>query len=79
MTKWKLVPVEPTDEMEMTIEDRSGGDGGVIWAAVLSASPPPGEDVVERVARIMSDADDKQTGMERCKHMIRAVLKALEG
>lgn len=54
MTRWKLVPVEPTTDMNA---DGAAAVGRApipamtpIWTAMLSASPSPGEDVVEKVA-----------------------------
>ena len=94
MTKWKLVPVEPTRKM-VAAALISGED----YTAMLSASPAPGEDVVETWARAIYQKMDPQNtdpwdeGMARSKRhgippppMIgnalayaRAVLKALEG
>lgn len=61
MTKWKLVPCEPTDEMvvagDNAIESYDGsipGDlSGVVsvYSAMLAPSPSPGEDVVQQAAR----------------------------
>lgn len=58
--KWKIVPVEATEEMEDAGEGFCDHDGPCFcaektYAAMLSAAPEPDEELVERVAQAMSD------------------------
>ena len=86
MTRWKLVPVEPTEEMEnagwIDKEDVCPCD---IYSAMLSAAPSPEEDegLMMRIRFAVSDpgrivgARDANETLQNWQ--ARAVLKALEG
>ncbi len=88
--KWKLVPVEPTEEMEdalwvaMFEEPREVSPlayAGI--TAMLAASPPASQDeeLVEKVARAAYRAWDchHAHAREEWREVARAVLKMLEG
>ena len=80
--QWKLVPVEPTDEMvEAGWIDTEGVDPDDIYGSMLAAAPEPPAEVVERIrdALMSSEAWSSFFGREDAGIMARAVLAALQG
>ncbi len=62
LTKWKLVPVEPTEEMDSAARDECHRMAGCIdpvlhvWDVMLSASPAPSLPTREEIARVIYEA-----------------------
>ncbi len=56
---WKLVPVEPTEEMVGAV---AGARIEFIWSYVLAAAPTPDDAAIERVARALFSSVCEQTG-----------------
>lgn len=91
--KWKLVPVEPTEEMVISMQAGGGKPDASheyygVWSDMLTASPPASEDgdLLNRLAFTICEFDD-EPGLCHCggkctnDHaiaMARAVLKMLE-
>jgi hypothetical protein len=94
MTEWKLVPVDPTDEMTRfgSVQTEIGGswregstlndaEAATCYTAMLAAAPQASEDeeLVERVARALRFAGRSTLGDPRCLLITRAILAILDG
>lgn len=80
--RWKLVPVEPTEEMLDACDFVSGSwdDHEDVYSTAVAAAPKASQDeeLVEKVAKaIMFDAESR--GGISPMNAARAVLKMLEG
>lgn len=79
MRKYKLVPVEPTEEMVDAAEDYMEfiDTTGEVWDAMLAAAPPASQDeeLVSRLAAVLTAIDPETDHM---RDAARAVLKMLE-
>lgn len=85
MSKWKIVPVMPTEEMEEAVEhiadDRDYHED--IYCCMIASAPPASQDeeLVEKVIDGLLEADRSFRGYgpaEYWAYMARAVLKMLE-
>lgn len=83
MAEWKLVPVKPTQEMKLRVND-NGGPGALAWAMaaypdMLAAAPSPAEDpaLVMTTAHHIAESLGCKHILPRHKAAARAVLAAL--
>ena len=84
MSGWKLVPVEPTDEMrnygQFAVSDTPGnGDAADGYCAMLSASPDPTTDeaLVERVARVIAKMFNEEEHWDLFRDEALAAIRAM--
>jgi len=77
---WRLVPLEPTDEMrDATWEMPFPAANKDVYRAMLAASPPPSDELIERWSRFLAVRLAKQENGEHYEgfesgHLIRAEL-----
>ena len=60
MTKWKLVPVEPTPEMMrsgMNVPSNKAARHNAVYRAMLEAAPPPQMLIDERIFDLLKQVD----------------------
>ena len=80
MTRWKLVPVEPTEEM---LDDAGilTTRRSVTYRAMLAAAPPVSEELVEEVTRIIQDYAGYGVYIDcaDAEKAARAIIAKLEG
>lgn len=84
MTKWKIVPVEPSEEMDSAFSDAiirwldEEGTNADVYKAMLAAAPRASEnEALEQMISDLFNTYDSET--DDPVLFARAVLKALEG
>lgn len=85
MTQWKLVPVEPTDEMAHAFTEsiqfwmEENGEDKDVYQSMLAAAPKASEDeeLVETVALMLARWDMEYYPVTN-QNKARAILKMLE-
>ena len=93
MSGYRIVRIPPTEGMvaagrlERGFEETSDEQGAInIYAAMISASPPVGEELVEKVARLIANAPPDQDAysvqpdlLNYRRDTARAILALLNG